>query len=119
MPSFFMNDRSSDLLQTEEPFNLNERRSSSDSNKPSSGEVSPYDNNSPVMSERRAEPGSPDGDQPFRGPGQYSLMGQVAGWNRESGAESWGSKGELFTPKPAVNVLLPCLEVTWQMSRFL
>lgn len=108
MPSFFMNDRSSDLLQTEEPFNLNERRSSSDSNKPSSGEVSPYDNNSPVMSERRAEPGSPDGDQPFRGPGQY--MGQVAGWNRESGAESWGSKGELFTPKPAVNVLLLCLE---------
>uniref|UniRef100_H3DAN2 Rho GTPase activating protein 6 n=1 Tax=Tetraodon nigroviridis TaxID=99883 RepID=H3DAN2_TETNG len=81
--------QSSDLLQTEEPFNLSECRSSSDSNKPSSGEVSPYDNNSPVMSERRAEPGSPDGEQPFHVPGQYSLVGQVAGWNRESGAESW------------------------------
>lgn len=115
----FMNHRSSDLLQTEEPFNLSECRSSSDSNKPSSGEVSPYDNNSPVMSERRAELGSPDGEQPFRVPGQYSLVGQVAGWNRESGAESWGSKGELFTQKLTVKVLLPCLEVTWEMSRFL
>lgn len=118
MPSCFVNHRSSDLLQTEDSFNLSERRSSSDSNKPSSGEVSPYDNNSPVMSERRAEPSSPDGEQPLHVPGQYSLVGQVAGWNRESGAESWGSKGELFTQKPAVKVLVPCLEVTWQMSRF-
>lgn len=99
MPSCLLNHRSSDLLQTEEPFNLSEHRFSSDSNKPSSGEVSPYDNNSPVMSERRAEPGSPDGEhgEPFRVPGQYGLVGQVASWNRESGAESWGSKGELLT----------------------
>lgn len=97
MPSCFLNPRSSELLQTEEPFNLSEHRSSSDSNKPSSGEVSPYDNNSPVMSERRAEPGSPDGEQPFHVSGQYSLVGQVAGWNRESGGDSWGSKGELLT----------------------
>ncbi|XP_056882463.1 rho GTPase-activating protein 6 isoform X1 [Takifugu flavidus] len=84
--------QSSDLLPTEEPYTLSERRSSSDSNKVSSGEVSPYDNNSPVMSERRAAPDSLDGEQTFRIPGQYGLVGQVANWNRESGAESWGSK---------------------------
>ncbi|KAM8722208.1 rho GTPase-activating protein 6-like isoform 1-T1 [Acanthopagrus schlegelii] len=84
--------QSPDLLQTEEPFTLSERRSSSDSNKASSGEVSPYDNNSPVLSERRGEPGSPGSEQVFRVPEQYSLVGQVAGWGREPGAETWGSK---------------------------
>uniref|UniRef100_A0A8C5D7J9 Rho-GAP domain-containing protein n=1 Tax=Gouania willdenowi TaxID=441366 RepID=A0A8C5D7J9_GOUWI len=43
--------QSPDQLNPEEPFTLSERRSSSDSNKASSGEVSPYDNNSPVLSD--------------------------------------------------------------------
>ncbi|XP_008287620.1 rho GTPase-activating protein 6 isoform X2 [Stegastes partitus] len=85
--------QSPDLLQAEETFNLSERRSSSDSNKASSGEVSPYDNNSPVLSERRGETGSPASEQLFRVPEQYSLVGQVAGWSREPGADTWGSKG--------------------------
>lgn len=93
---YIINCRSSDLLQTEEPYNLSERRSSSDSNKPSSGEVSPYDNNSPVLSERRGEPGSPGSEQNFHIPGQYSLAGQVAGWGREPRADTWGSKGEFY-----------------------
>lgn len=59
------------------------------------------------MSERRAEPSSPDGEQPFRVPGQYSLVGQVAGWNREPGAQSWGSKGELLTQRLAIEDLPP------------
>ncbi|TKS66302.1 Rho GTPase-activating protein 6 [Collichthys lucidus] len=84
--------QSPDLLQTEEPFTLSERRSSSDSNKASSGEVSPYDNNSPILSERRGEPGSPGSEQLFRVPEQYSLVGQVAGWSREPGADPWGTK---------------------------
>ncbi|XP_067349517.1 rho GTPase-activating protein 6 isoform X2 [Channa argus] len=84
--------QSPDLLQPEEPFTLSERRSSSDSNKVSSGELSPYDNNSPVLSERRGEPGSPGSEQLFRVPEQYTLVGQVAGWNREPGAEVWGTK---------------------------
>ncbi|XP_034533883.1 rho GTPase-activating protein 6-like isoform X1 [Notolabrus celidotus] len=70
--------QSPDLLQTEEPFTLSERRSSSDSNKASSGEVSPYDNNSPVLSERRGEPGSPGSEQLYRVP--------------EHMADTWGSK---------------------------
>ncbi|XP_070786783.1 rho GTPase-activating protein 6-like isoform X3 [Enoplosus armatus] len=84
--------QSPDLLQTEEPFTLSERRSSSDSTKASSGEVSPYDNNSPVLSERRGEPGSPGSEQLFRVPEHYTLVGQVAGWSREPGADTWGAK---------------------------
>ncbi|XP_040888471.1 rho GTPase-activating protein 6-like isoform X3 [Toxotes jaculatrix] len=85
--------QSPDLLQSEEPFTLSERRSSSDSNKASSGEVSPYDNNSPVLSERRGEPESPGSEQLFRVPEQYTLVGQVSGWGREPGAaDTWGTK---------------------------
>ncbi|XP_028249582.1 rho GTPase-activating protein 6 isoform X2 [Parambassis ranga] len=40
------------LLRPEESFSLNKRCLSSDSLKASSGEVSPYDNNSPVLSDR-------------------------------------------------------------------
>ncbi|XP_037552668.1 rho GTPase-activating protein 6 [Nematolebias whitei] len=92
--------QSPDILQSEEAFNLSERHSSSDSNKASSGEVSPYDNNSPVLSDRRGEPGSLASD-----PQQYSVVGQVAG------LDSWGSKEEPVniwgtwhsTLKPALN----------------
>ncbi|XP_049426588.1 rho GTPase-activating protein 6-like isoform X1 [Epinephelus fuscoguttatus] len=84
--------QSPDLLQPEEPFTLSERHSSSDSNKVSSGEVSPYDNNSPILSERRGEPGSPGSEPLFRVPEQYTLVGQVAGWSREPGADTWGAK---------------------------
>ncbi|XP_030010336.1 rho GTPase-activating protein 6 isoform X2 [Sphaeramia orbicularis] len=84
--------QSPDLLQSEEPFALSERRSSSDSNKASSGEVSPYDNNSPVLSERRGEAGSPGSEQLFRVPEQFTLTGQVSGWNKEAGADTWAAK---------------------------
>ncbi|XP_071383714.1 rho GTPase-activating protein 6-like [Centroberyx affinis] len=86
--------QSPDLLQSEEPFTLSERRSSSDSNKVSSGEVSPYDNNSPILSERRGEPGSPGSEPLFRVPEQYTLVGQVAGRGREPGANAWAAKEE-------------------------
>uniref|UniRef100_A0A4W6FNK2 Rho GTPase activating protein 6 n=1 Tax=Lates calcarifer TaxID=8187 RepID=A0A4W6FNK2_LATCA len=87
--------QSPDLLQSEEPFTLSERRSSSDSNKASSGEVSPYDNNSPVLSERRGELGSPGSEQLFSVPEQYTVVGQVAGWSRDPGAaDMWGAKGK-------------------------
>ncbi|KAJ3584472.1 hypothetical protein NHX12_014967 [Muraenolepis orangiensis] len=49
---------SPELAPSDGSFSLSERRSSSSSTKLSSGEVSPYDNNSPVMSERRG-PGAP------------------------------------------------------------
>ncbi|XP_059183940.1 rho GTPase-activating protein 6-like [Centropristis striata] len=83
--------QSPDLLQAEEAFTLSERHSSSDSNKASSGEVSPYDNNSPILSERR-EAGSPGSEPLFRVPEQFSVVGQVAPWSREPGADTWGAK---------------------------
>ncbi|XP_055360428.1 rho GTPase-activating protein 6-like isoform X2 [Betta splendens] len=85
--------QSPDLLQAEEPFALSERRSSSDSNKASSGELSPYDNNSPVLSERRGEPGSPGSEPLFRVPEQCGPVGPGSGWSREHGADTWAPQG--------------------------
>lgn len=88
--------QSPDLLQPEEPFSLSERRSSSDSNKVSSGEVSPYDNNSPVMSERRGEPLSPAGEQ------QLPMVEHVSDWRREPSKEEhaniWGTWHSTLKP---------------------
>uniref|UniRef100_A0A8K9V0D9 Rho GTPase activating protein 6 n=1 Tax=Oncorhynchus mykiss TaxID=8022 RepID=A0A8K9V0D9_ONCMY len=65
-----------------------ERRSSSDSNKVSSGELSPYDNNSPILSEHQGEGTSPGSEQ-------YTLVRQVAGRTRDThGSNPWVSKGE-------------------------
>lgn len=52
LSSFICFCRESDLLRTEDSFSLTERSLSNDSLKASSGEVSPYDNNSPVLSDR-------------------------------------------------------------------
>ncbi|XP_071389579.1 rho GTPase-activating protein 6-like isoform X1 [Centroberyx affinis] len=65
------------LLRSEESFSLTDRCLSSDSNKASSGEVSPYDNNSPVLSDgllcKCQGDSSPLSDRFFRLPGQYKL----------------------------------------------
>ncbi|KAM4048087.1 rho GTPase-activating protein 6 isoform 2-T6 [Anomaloglossus baeobatrachus] len=45
---------SPELLRSEGSFSIDGRHSSTDSNKASSGDVSPYDNNSPVLSDRSA-----------------------------------------------------------------
>ncbi|XP_066434086.1 rho GTPase-activating protein 6 isoform X2 [Eleutherodactylus coqui] len=45
---------SPELLRSEGSFSIEGRHSSTDSNKASSGDVSPYDNNSPVLSDRSA-----------------------------------------------------------------
>ncbi|KAG8137363.1 hypothetical protein E2320_004604, partial [Naja naja] len=43
---------SPEMLQSERSFSIEGRHSSIDSNRTSSGDISPYDNNSPVLSER-------------------------------------------------------------------
>ncbi|XP_042179913.1 rho GTPase-activating protein 6 isoform X2 [Oncorhynchus tshawytscha] len=79
--------QSPDVLRSEDPFSLSERRSSSDSNKVSSGELSPYDNNSPILSEHQREGTSPGSEQ-------YTLVRQVAGRTRDThGSNPWVSKG--------------------------
>uniref|UniRef100_A0A4W5R4Y4 Rho GTPase activating protein 6 n=1 Tax=Hucho hucho TaxID=62062 RepID=A0A4W5R4Y4_9TELE len=87
--------QSPDVLRSEDPFSLSERRSSSDSNKVSSGELSPYDNNSPILSEHPGEGTSPGSERLFHVPEQYTLMRQVAGRTRDpNGSNPWVSKEE-------------------------
>lgn len=103
--SFFS--RSPDLLSSEASLSLSECRSSSDSNKASSGEVSPYDNNSPVLSERRGGDPAKESEvhsgrvlsteRLFCVPEQYSLVGQVTGRSRDTVSNVWSpSKGEII-----------------------
>ncbi|XP_056285280.1 rho GTPase-activating protein 6-like isoform X2 [Pseudoliparis swirei] len=67
------------LLRAEDSFSLTERYVSSDSIKASSGEVSPYDNNSPVLSDRLLckypEESGPLSDGSPRLSGQYQISG--------------------------------------------
>ncbi|XP_076838562.1 rho GTPase-activating protein 6-like isoform X2 [Brachyhypopomus gauderio] len=87
--------QSPDLLNSDASFSLSERRSSSDS-KVSSGELSPYDNNSPVLSERRGGGGG-DGssggtsvtERLFHVPEQYTLVGQVSGHTKNTVSNLW------------------------------
>ncbi|XP_031438965.1 rho GTPase-activating protein 6 isoform X2 [Clupea harengus] len=94
--------QSPDLLRSDAPFSLSERRSSSDSNKVSSGELSPYDNNSPVLCERRGADGAGVGgggscggsagpERLFRVPEQYALVGQVPARTREGSSSGSSS----------------------------
>lgn len=74
--------RSPDMLQSEVSFSMGGRHSSTDSNKASSGDLSPYDNNSPVLSERSLlamqENTAPEGSEKlYKGPEQYTLVGHL------------------------------------------
>ncbi|KAJ8253193.1 hypothetical protein GJAV_G00210130 [Gymnothorax javanicus] len=94
---------SQDLMRPEAPFSLSERHSSSDSNKASSGEVSPYDNNSPVLSDRLLQPhqgesDSPRGDRLFRVPEQYTLVGHIKGRTKENTPGQWAAKDNSDEP---------------------
>ncbi|XP_066879642.1 rho GTPase-activating protein 6 isoform X5 [Kogia breviceps] len=67
---------SPDMLRSEVSFSMGGRHSSTDSNKASSGDLSPYDNNSPVLSERSLlamqEDVAPGGSERLcKGPEQY------------------------------------------------
>ncbi|XP_066105795.1 rho GTPase-activating protein 6 isoform X1 [Saccopteryx bilineata] len=73
---------SPDMLQSEVSFSMGGRHSSTDSNKASSGDLSPYDNNSPVLSERSLlamqENTAPGGSEKlYKGPEQYMLVGHL------------------------------------------
>ncbi|XP_020935703.1 rho GTPase-activating protein 6 isoform X2 [Sus scrofa] len=73
---------SPDMLRSEVSFSVGGRHSSTDSNKASSGDLSPYDNNSPVLSERSLlamqEDAAPGGSEKlYKGPEQYMLVGHL------------------------------------------
>ncbi|XP_012585808.1 PREDICTED: rho GTPase-activating protein 6 isoform X2 [Condylura cristata] len=73
---------SPDMLPSEVSFSVGGRHSSTDSNKASSGDLSPYDNNSPVLSERSLlamqEDMAPGGSEKLhKGPEQCVLVGRL------------------------------------------
>ncbi|VFV33656.1 rho gtpase-activating protein [Lynx pardinus] len=73
---------SPDMLRSEVSFSVGGRHSSTDSNKASSGDLSPYDNNSPVLSERSLlamqDDAAPGGSEKlYKGPEQYVLVSHL------------------------------------------
>lgn len=73
-----------DMLRSEVSFSVGGRHSSTDSNKASSGDLSPYDNNSPVLSERsllamqeNTAPAPGGSEKLYKGPEQYMLVGHL------------------------------------------
>ncbi|XP_057616277.1 rho GTPase-activating protein 6 isoform X2 [Chionomys nivalis] len=89
---------SPDMLQSEDvSFSMGGRHSSTDSNKASSGDISPYDNNSPVLSERsllamqedRARGGS---EKLYKVPEQYTPVGHLPSPKSKSRESSPGPR---------------------------
>uniref|UniRef100_A0A673C8G5 Rho GTPase activating protein 6 n=1 Tax=Sphaeramia orbicularis TaxID=375764 RepID=A0A673C8G5_9TELE len=81
------------LLRPEESFCLTERHLSSDSVKASSGEVSPYDNNSPVLTDRLMCK-YPEDDSPFS-----ATVTTLSGHFKPKGASSGKSSPTLSADK--------------------
>ncbi|CAB1329086.1 unnamed protein product [Coregonus sp. 'balchen'] len=101
VPPDLQNEVLMSLLETDpdvDPFSLRERSCSIDSNKASSGELSPYDNNSPVLSERllsKAQEDSNPLSDLFRFPERFTLVGHVKGHPSITCHSPSTGKGEL------------------------
>jgi len=85
------------MLQSEGSYSTGGRHSSTDSNKASSGDVSPYDNNSPVLSERSLmamqEEVARSPDKLYKVPEQYTLVGHLQPKTKENSSASQAGKG--------------------------
>lgn len=93
--------KSTEMLQSEGSFSMGGRHSSIDSNRASSGDISPYDNNSPVLSERSLltmqEDTALSSDKLFRVPEQRLLVSNLPPKPRENFPGSWLGKGMFRT----------------------
>uniref|UniRef100_A0A8C9TVX9 Rho GTPase activating protein 6 n=1 Tax=Scleropages formosus TaxID=113540 RepID=A0A8C9TVX9_SCLFO len=78
-----------DMTRSDDRISLDERHFSSDSNKASSGDVSPYDNNSPVLPDRLL----PQPEKVPRVPEQSALVGDNRGRCREPWSPQSSSRG--------------------------
>ncbi|XP_044288170.1 rho GTPase-activating protein 6 isoform X2 [Varanus komodoensis] len=87
---------SPEMLQSEVSFSMEGRHSSIDSNRVSSGDISPYDNNSPVLSERSLlamqEDTSLNSEKLFKVPEQCTLVSSFQPKSRENSLGSWFGK---------------------------
>ncbi|XP_063809562.1 rho GTPase-activating protein 6 isoform X1 [Pseudophryne corroboree] len=78
---------SPDLLRSEGSFSIEGRHSSTDSNKASSGDVSPYDNNSPILSERSAVARQENNSEKlFKTAEHHSLVSHLLSKTKENAA---------------------------------
>ncbi|KAM6147215.1 LOW QUALITY PROTEIN: rho GTPase-activating protein 6 [Phoenicopterus ruber ruber] len=87
---------SPEMLRSEGSYSTGGRHSSTDSNKASSGDVSPYDNNSPVLSERplmaMQEEVARSPDKLYKVPEQYTLVGHLQPKTKENSSASQAGK---------------------------
>ncbi|XP_004635092.1 rho GTPase-activating protein 6 isoform X1 [Octodon degus] len=88
---------SPDMLQSDVSFPMGGRHSSTDSNKASSGDISPYDNNSPVLPERSLlamqEDRAPGGSEKlYKVPEQYMMVGHLPSSKSKSRESSPGPR---------------------------
>ncbi|XP_053166295.1 rho GTPase-activating protein 6 isoform X2 [Hemicordylus capensis] len=87
---------SPEMLQSGGSFSMGGRHSSVDSNRASSGDISPYDNNSPVLSERSLLAMQEDmalgSEKLFKVPEQCMLVSNFQPKSRENSLGSWLEK---------------------------
>ncbi|NXW13294.1 RHG06 protein, partial [Circaetus pectoralis] len=87
---------SPEMLRSEGSYSTGGRHSSTDSNKASSGDVSPYDNNSPVLSERSPiatqEEVARSPEKLYKVPEQYTLVGHLQPKTKENSSASQAGK---------------------------
>ncbi|XP_041440119.1 rho GTPase-activating protein 6 isoform X2 [Xenopus laevis] len=86
---------SPELLRSESSFSVEGRHSSTDSNKASSGDVSPYDNNSPVLSERSAiarQEDNVNSERLHKTPEPHTLAGHLLTKTRDYSTTQWCNK---------------------------
>ncbi|XP_068124447.1 rho GTPase-activating protein 6 isoform X3 [Hyperolius riggenbachi] len=82
---------SPDLGRSEGSFSIEGRHSSTDSNKASSGDVSPYDNNSPVLSERSLA-ARQDSEKVLKPAEHQTLVSHLLSKTKDSSPTQWCSK---------------------------
>ncbi|KAM3935477.1 rho GTPase-activating protein 6 isoform 2-T2 [Leptodactylus fuscus] len=84
---------SPELLRSEGSFSIEGRHSSTDSNKASSGDVSPYDNNSPVLSDRSATARQENSSEMLKAADHHTLVSHLLSKTKDNAPAQWCSKG--------------------------
>ncbi|CAJ0937937.1 unnamed protein product [Ranitomeya imitator] len=88
-----LNGKSPELLRSEGSFSIEGRHSSTDSNKASSGDVSPYDNNSPVLSDRSATARQENSSEKIlKAADHQTLVSHLLSKTKENASAQWCPK---------------------------
>ncbi|KAG8587113.1 hypothetical protein GDO81_005576 [Engystomops pustulosus] len=94
---------SPELLRSDGSFSIEGRHSSTDSNKASSGDVSPYDNNSPILSDRSATARQENSAEKFlKAADHHTLVSHLLSKTKENASAPWCSKDN--TPQENLDI---------------